>query len=1107
MENARRGMHVTGLKSACMGCVLACLVAAPAAIAASKPAPASMRVVANDGFPPYLFLDADGRPRGYDVDMWRLFAQYTGIKVDLAPMRWSAATAALQAGRADVIDSIYRTPARDARYDFSPSYDSVPIGIYVDRRIRGVHDVASLRGFPVAVERGDACSERLAARGVTDLQTYAGYRDLIDAAARGDVRIFCMAEGPADYYLYRNAALNRFSESFVLFDGQLHWAVRKGNAALLAVVERGMASIPAAAREQVRRRWLAQPVALWPWLRAGKIALAAVLLLAALAAAWVWSLRRTVTRRTRDLRAEQGKLRALFEASPDAMWVKDLQGIYRECNDRVFEILHLERKQLIGRSDTELFGPDILPGVLASDAATAASGRPHTDVLTVGADTGRPRQLEVIKVPLFAADGTLYGTLGTARDITKRVATEAQLRLWAHAYDHAAFGVAIFDARTRTISAVNPTFASERGYAPEEMVGMSVNVLYPEELVAEREQARVEIDKLDHSLIETEQLTRDGRRFPVLLDISVLRAADGTPQRVFVYSQDITARRQAETELRLAAIAFQTQEALLVADADGIIRRVNKAFTRLTGYTPGEALGQSPALLALKRDGQSFGPQVWEEARRAGVWRGEQWIETRHGQPKVVRTTISIVMTAGGKLTHFICSMIDMTSEREAHASVDHMTFFDPLTDLPNRYFLRGRLQHLLDNPESGGGVLLLVDLDRFKHVNDLRGHSAGDALLVLVSQRLRPLLDDDCALGRLGGGTFGLLAECRSADPETRAALGRNWAERIREALREPFRLGTGAPVAVTASIGWTELMPGQGSPEAVHKEAEMAMYDAKTAGRDQARRFEPSMQVDLERREALIQDLRDAIAGNSLEIHLQSQVDRAGRVTGAETLLRWTRPNGESVSPATFIPIAEDSGLILPLGDWVLRRSCAQLAAWSTHAATRDLTLAVNVSARQFAEPGFIESVRRALALTRANPELLKLEITESAIIGDLDEIASKLARLRTHGIRISLDDFGTGYSSLAYLSRLPLDQLKIDKSFVARLPHDANDAMVAQTILAMGRGLGMEVLAEGVETLAQRDFLTAFGCDAFQGYVFSRPVTVAEFEATLMPAPTPA
>ncbi|HEY9111798.1 MAG TPA: EAL domain-containing protein [Rhodanobacteraceae bacterium] len=1086
------------------GLVAVLLATAVVPVGAPDPAPpAHIRVVGDGNYPPYMFVDSAGQLQGYEVDMWRLFQAHTGIQVDLVPMDRISAQQELQAGKADVIDLVDRTPSRERLYDFSKPYATLQVGIYVDRRIRGVHDAGSLRGFPIGVERGDGCAEKLQSLGFTDLHEYSRYRDMVQDAARGNLRMFCMDEGPADYFLYRDSALDRFYGAFVLYTGQLRRAVRKGNVSMLQTVEHGMARITPAERARLHARWLEHPVALMPYLNAAKVALAVIAALVALMTLWVWTLRRSVARRTRELGAEQDNLRALFDASPDAMWVTDRRGVLLKCNDRTSRVFGMAAEKMIGR--TAVQATDAANARFAAESQTMNravldTGERHRALLPLTVAGGSTVQLDVIKVPLHASDGQVRGILNTARDITERLQSEARLRLWAHAFQHAAFGMAIFDGRTQRIIAVNPTFARERGYAVDEMVGMSVHALYPPDLVAERTEARRIMDRRKHSLAETEQVTRDGRRFPVLLDCTVSHDANGDVEYVIVYAPDITERKRAESELRLAAVAFQTQAALMVMDAGRVIRRVNNAFTALTGYGPDEAIGKRVALLSSPHHDRRFYRQLWSQVRRDGFWQGEQWIQMKQGQPKVIRTAVSAVADAAGNVSHFVCSMIDLTSEREAHASVDHMTFFDPLTDLPNRHFLHGRLQHLLDANDSRGGVLLMFDLDHFKRVNDLRGHAAGDSLIALIAQRLRHLQDERCVLSRFSGGTFALLAGCDARQSAARPGHAWACAERLRRALREPFQLGGDTPVTITVSTGWTELVPGHGTPESVLKEAELAMYGAKSAGRDRTCQFEPAMQVELARHEALVHDLRHAIAEKTLDLHLQAQVDRQGEVIGAEVLVRWTRPSGEPVPPDVFIPIAEDNGLIFPLGDWILRRTCGYLVAWSAQPALRDVALAVNVSARQFAQPDFVASVRGALAATGADPSKLKLEITETAMLADLHETAAKLAELRAVGVKVSLDDFGTGYSSLAYLTRLPLDQLKIDRSFVDRLPDDRNDALVAQTIIGMGRGLGLEVIAEGVETEAQRSLLMALGCDAFQGYLLARPMPRGAFEAML-------
>ena len=1063
--------------------------------------PESIRVLGDGNSPPYMFLDAAGKLQGYEVDMWGLFQAHTGIRVDLVPMDWASAQRELQAGRADVIDMLYHMPSREPLYDFSKPYATLPTGIYVDRRIRGVHDVRSLHGFPIGVEHGNACAEKLQSLGFEGLHEYARGQDMVQDALRGNLPVFCMDEGPANYFLYRASALDRFYNAFVLYQGQLHRAVRKGDVAMLQVVERGMARVTPAERAQLHARWLEHPVAMMPYLNAAKIALAIIAALVALMTLWVWTLRRSVVRRTRELAAEQGNLRALFDASPDAMWVTDLQGVLLKCNERATLVFGMPAEKMIGYTAAQAMDAANTAFATESQAmnwAVLNTRECRRAVLPLTVTGSSPVQLDVIKVPLRGSDGQVHGVLNTARDISERLQAEERLRLWAHAFQHATFAVAIFDARTQTITAASPAFARERGYMPEEMAGMPVDALYPEDLLEERRQARCHIDTLDHAMTETEQLTRDGRRFPVLLDISITHDAEGKAQYVIVYAQDIGDRKRTESELRLAAVAFQSQAALMVMDAGRVIQRVNSAFALLTGYEPDQAIGQPVSLLRARHHEDPFYQHMWEQVQREGIWQGELWIQVRQGQPKVVRAVVSAVADVTGKVTHFICSMIDLTSEREAHASVDHMTFFDSLTDLPNRHFLHGRLQHLLEDDDCNGGALLMFDLDHFKRVNDLRGHAAGDSLLALVAQRLRPLQDERFVLSRFSGGTFSLLVGCSAEQPT--AAHAWACAERLREALREPFQLGGDTPVTITVSIGWTELVPGHGTPESVLKEAELAMYRAKSAGRDRACRFELAMQAELAHREALVHDLRRAIAEETLDLYLQPQVDRGGEVIGAEALLRWTRPSGEQVPPDVFIPIAEDNGLIFPLGDWVLRRACGYLVAWSTQLGMQGISLSVNVSARQFAQTEFVGSVRGALEATGAIASRLKLEITETAVLVDFHETAAKLAELRSIGVKVSLDDFGTGYSSLAYLTRLPLDQLKIDRSFVDRLTEDRNDAMVAQTIIGMGRGLGLEVIAEGVETEAQRDFLMAQGCDAFQGYLVARPMPRTAFEAML-------
>ena len=1077
--------------------------AAPAAAATVAAAPTSIRVTSNDNYPPFFFLDAEGKPHGYSVDMWNLFQKRTGIRVELELTDWDSAVQNIETGKADVIDMFYRTPSRAAGYDFSAPYADLPVDIFVDRGIGGIRSVATLQGLPVGAQRGDACVERLKDAGITNVKLFDNDQNIVKAAVHGGLRVFCMDQYPADYYLYRASAVDRFYRGFTLFIEQSRWAVRKGDTAVFQAVQRGMAMITPAERQQLRERWLDHPVMPMGDSRIVNIvaiALAVVVLLALLLALWAWTLRRTVAARTADMQSQEGKLRTIFDASPAAMWVQDLDGIYREGNDRTAALFREPCDAPVGRRSDELFDAAFAASIGAQDSEAVKLKHSTRTQLSLNLCQGGIRHFEVTSVPLCTPQGEAYGVMNSARDVTDWVLSEAQLRLWAHAFQHAAFGMYLCDARSKTVIAVNQTFASERGYTVEEMAGLPVDALYPLELVAERAALRATSDLTDHYVWETEQVTKYGRCFPVRLDCSVFHDADGSAQYVFIHAQDISERKRAESELRLAAVAFEMQEALIVLDSDRIVRQVNEAFGKLTGYQPDEVVGRHVSMFNSGQNAPEFYENLWADAWRDGFWQGEMWLKANHDQPKVVSIKLSSVTDDDGQVSYFVCSMVDITSEREAHANADRVAFFDPLTGLPNRNFLQGQIQHLLDGDGTCVGALLLFDLDKFKRVNDLHGHTAGDRLLVLVAQRLRNMLDEDCVLSRFSGGTFVLLLPVRAETPAMLAGEVMDYAERMREVLREPFRLDGEALTGMTISLGWVELIAGCDSPETLLKQAELAMYAAKVGGRDRVCRFESEMQVALVRREMLAGDLMHAIADESLEIYYQAQADRRCNVVGAEVLLRWRRPDGTWISPADFIPVAEESGLILPLGDWVLRKACEQLAAWSSQPDRRELMLAVNVSARQFLQPSFMDNVQRALALTGADPSLLTLEITETAILDDLFSVADKLSRLRAMGLRISLDDFGTGYSSLAYLSRLPLDELKIDQAFVARVPEDANDSMVVQTIIGMGCGLSLQVVAEGVENEAQHSFLMMQGCEIFQGYLIARPLPLHAFEQML-------
>jgi diguanylate cyclase (GGDEF)-like protein len=462
--------------------------------------------------------------------------------------------------------------------------------------------------------------------------------------------------------------------------------------------------------------------------------------------------------------------------------------------------------------------------------------------------------------------------------------------------------------------------------------------------------------------------------------------------------------------------------------------------------------------------------------------------------------TISAVKDPTGQATHYVATFTDLSTRKSAEDQIKSLAFYDTLTGLPNRRLLLDRLKQAL---ASGArhrrqGALMYIDLDDFKTLNNTYGHDVGDQLLQEVAQRLNHCLRAGDTVARPGGDSFVVLLEALSTNSVEAATEAENTGEKIRLALSQPYQIVSHVHRS-TASIGVTLFDDRQqeGIDEPL-KRAELAMYQAKTAGRNTLRFFDPQMQTAVMAMAALEADLREAVRSNQFLLYYQAQVNGERQVTGVEALVRWQHPVRGLVPPAEFIPLAEQTGLILPLGQWVLETACIQLAAWASQPERAQLTVAVNVSALQFHQSDFVAQVLAVLKRTGANPQRLKLELTESLLVHDLEGIISKMSALQAQGVGFSLDDFGTGYSSLSYLKRLPLNQLKIDQGFVRDILHDANDAAIAKMVVALADTLGLSVIAEGVETEAQRDFLAAQGCHAYQGYLYSRPVPIDAFEA---------
>ncbi|MDD2882706.1 MAG: EAL domain-containing protein [Rhodoferax sp.] len=567
-----------------------------------------------------------------------------------------------------------------------------------------------------------------------------------------------------------------------------------------------------------------------------------------------------------------------------------------------------------------------------------------------------------------------------------------------------------------------------------------------------------------------------------------------------------TVRELQASEDKYRTLIEWTPEAVLV-HRRGKILYGNPAAIKLFGASNAQALLRKTTQQLIHPDEQAY-----QAARMKNIVDGApQAPSTESRFLKLDGTSIDVIVQGtsvvyeGEPAIHV--SIHDITERKQAQqaqalaaSEIDNLAFYDPLTHLPNRRLLMDRLAQALTASihHTRKSALLFVDLDNFKTLNDTLGHHQGDALLVQVAQRLKSCVREGDSVARLGSDEFVVMLEDLSENALDAATQVEAVGEKILATLGQSYPLDNGAHHS-TASIGVT--LFGDTLPESSEeplKRAELAMFQAKAVGRNTLRFFDAQMQAEVSAHAALEADLREAVAKQQFLLHYQAQVVGSGRVTGVEALVRWQHPQRGMVSPAAFIPLAEASGLILPIGQWVLETACAQLAAWASQPALAHLTIAVNVSARQFRQADFVDTVLATLARTRARPKLLKLELTESMLVDDVEGIIAKMGTLKGTGVGFSLDDFGTGYSSLTYLKRLPLDQLKIDQGFVRNIVTDTNDAAIARMVIALAESTGLSVIAEGVELQAQADFLAHLGCHAYQGYLFSKPLPLAAFEA---------
>ncbi len=657
----------------------------------------------------------------------------------------------------------------------------------------------------------------------------------------------------------------------------------------------------------------------------------------------------------------------------------------------------------------------------------------------------------------------------------------------------------------------NAAFADIIGYALEEVPGLTLQeITIPEDIASNNEAFhKLSSDAADSVSFETRFIRKDSSITWLKLTASLQRNGEGPVFHLLLFAEDINGRKAFEAGLVKKAEeapapakearyrnVFQTcPDAVLIARmSDGKIIDANQAFLDVMGFESREVLGRSSVEIGMWADASDR--EKVAEALQEGTGCRDVEVRLKKKNGEVLWAKLSAFFTEIEGAPSILSFIRDVSAAKVAEDKIKNLAFYDPLTGLPNRRLLWERLQQALvaSNRTRCKHALLFVDLDEFKALNDTFGHHIGDLMLQEAARRISSCVREVDTVARLGGDEFVVILEDLSEVPEVAAAQAKTVGGKILSSLDQPYTLD-GRECHSTFSMGITVFGDRNETANEVVQQADTAMYQAKTAGRNTLLFFEPALQASVNARAAMEEDLRQAINKDQFALYYQPQVDR-GLLVGAEALVRWKHPKRGVVLPGEFVPLAEETGLILPLGGWVLETACNQIAAWTKRREGSHLTVTVNVSAREFRQPRFVDSVLSALGRTGAHPESLKLELKERIFLNHAEDTIAKMTELKSHGVRFSLDGFGTGYSSLAYLKRLPLDQLKIDRSFVGGMLADPVSSAVAQAIISFSKAMGLSVIAEGVETEEQRALLAFLGCHSFQGFLYSHPLPLGEF-----------